>query len=364
MRLLDRYLIRSFLAPFLFCLFAFMVLFIVYDVSVHLDDIRDAGVKLSTILRYHLFHVPILFVTATPVAILLAILYSLGNLSRHNEVIAMRASGVSLYRIMVPFFMMGLLLTLCVYVVQERYLPHALEVVTTTMKKDIKQQEEDADIPKWDDFSYQVPDSDRYWEGSYDPKKRAIRDLTIREFHPEGGLKIRISAREGRWVDGSWWLMDGKLARQEKGEISGKVREFKKMELKKELGYTENPEHFALSEKQTQFMSYMELTHYIRSRLRSKDRIHRERVNLNLKIAFPVTCIIVVMLGIPFGITTSRSGIIAGVGICIALVVSYYVITFFSIKFGSSGMLAPWFAAWFPNILYGIVGIIMVVKAR
>ncbi len=125
MRMLDRYLLRELFVPLLYCLVGFQVFWLAFDLYSHLDEYRDAGMSSSQVTQLCLMKLPELLTTVLPVALLLALLYSLTNHARHNELVAMRAAGVSLWRISLPFLGVGVVFGGAMFAVSEILGPHA-----------------------------------------------------------------------------------------------------------------------------------------------------------------------------------------------------------------------------------------------
>ena len=126
MRILDRYILKSVLGLLVTCLFTFLFLYVIIDIFSHLEDILKNQVGISLLLQYYFSYLPIIFVQVTPIACLLAILYTFGRLNRNNEIIAMRASGLSIFQISKTVIMLGIILSAVVFMVSDRFVPAAL----------------------------------------------------------------------------------------------------------------------------------------------------------------------------------------------------------------------------------------------
>src|SRR5688572_1354966 len=127
MRLLDRYLLRELCVPLIYCLAGFLVFWISFDLFDNLEDFQDANLGLASIARYYFIKTPELLVTVLPVALLLALLFALTNHGRHNEMIAMRAAGLSLARISLPYLGVGLCLSALLFYLNEALVPDSTQ---------------------------------------------------------------------------------------------------------------------------------------------------------------------------------------------------------------------------------------------
>ena len=133
MKLIDKYIFGQFMVPFIYALFTFSLLFVIADLFDHLSDFIDARTPLLEVFRYYLFVMPSLLVYIVPISLLLGLLYSLWQLSRHSELTALRASGISFYRITVPILLVGIVASIFISILQVNHLfPKACNVLLLT----------------------------------------------------------------------------------------------------------------------------------------------------------------------------------------------------------------------------------------
>jgi hypothetical protein len=125
MKIIDRYLLRTFLVPFFYCLTAFMMMYVIFDLFDNLNDFVEGQTPLLLVVKYYLILFPSVLIRIVPISLLLAVLYSLSTLTKNNELTAMRASGISILRLMVPFLAVGFLFTVVVGIVHETVSPRA-----------------------------------------------------------------------------------------------------------------------------------------------------------------------------------------------------------------------------------------------
>ena len=125
MRILDRYLIRSFLSALIYCLAVFLILFVIIDLFSNLDEFLKHGVSMGIVLSYYAYFIPAILVQVIPIACLVSVLFVIGNLSRHNEIIALKASGISAFHILLPYFFAGILISFGVLLIDELIVPQS-----------------------------------------------------------------------------------------------------------------------------------------------------------------------------------------------------------------------------------------------
>src|SRR4051812_21373074 len=128
MRLLDRYLLREFLIPLGFCLCGFLIFWIAFDLFSELHGMQEKHLLAGDIARYYVFKSPEFLILVLPVALLLALLYALTTHARHHEITAIRAAGVSLGRLCLPYLIVGLLASVLLFVLDEYCVPNTSEI--------------------------------------------------------------------------------------------------------------------------------------------------------------------------------------------------------------------------------------------
>lgn len=357
-KLIDYYLVREVITPFAYSLFAFIVLYIIYDLSIHFSDFFENGVKFGALIHYYASSIPFIFVNATPVALLMASLYCLGQLGKNSEITALQASGIGLLRISLPFFFIGILLSLMVLLVNETVVPKSIETSEELRQEEIKNKEA-SEMEIWKEFAYKSPYSGRYWVGNYDPEKQELSNAIIREFRTDGSLKIKYTAKKVKWVEDGWWLFDGNLALFDLESKQIGSEDFVKKPLRAAKDY-ETPDDFLSSRTPTTLMNISELRNHIKIHDKSETVYKSELVDLHYKISFPFISLVVIFLGVPLGLLHSGhrgSGALAGFGISLILCLAYYTFTMITLAFGKSGLLPPLLAAWLPNLVFIGIGI-------
>jgi len=362
-KLIDFYLMREVLVPLVYSLSAFILLYVVYDLSIQFSVFFDHGVKLSILLQYYLASIPFIFVNAAPVAVLMASLYCLGHLGKNNEITALQANGVGLFRISLPFVVIGLLMSFLVLTINENVVPKSVQTSESIRQEEIKQKKDKID-KAWSEFAFRSPYSGRSWVGAYDPEKKVLTDAVLREFRTDGSLETKYSAESVRWVEDTWWLFNGSMALFDLESKQIGTEAFVKKQLRPLLNAYETPEDFENSRKETSLMNITQLKQHLKMHNPSEAIYHSEKVDLHYKIAFPFISLIVIFLGVPLGLLQAGkrgSGALAGFGISLGLCLGYYAFTMLSLALGKSGWLPPLLAAWFPNIVFSGAGIAMAI---
>jgi lipopolysaccharide export system permease protein len=355
-KILDRYLIREFIVPLVYCLAAFLLVYVIYDLSAHLDNYIEEQIPLSMLVNYYRIQLPLVLVNVIPLSILLAVIYCLGSLSRHNEITAMRANGISMYRITLPFLVLGVLFTALLFYLNDNFAPEAY----ARSEKLIEEHSRKKDEHKLQPIAFYNPLGERAWAGRWKAGSQTISEVSIRNLQNRQVIE-KISAARASFLDGEWWLFDGTIQRYDsRGRLRGTEEEFSK----RRFAFNEKPDDFLSSQKDSVSMSYSELSRNMAFYPPDSDIYGRKLVDLRYKIAFPFVGITIVLISIPLAVGTSRGGAAGSVGMSIALFMSYYTFLMLSLALGRRGTLPPWAAAWLPNIVFSGIGAVLLYRSQ
>lgn len=362
MKIIDKYITRGFIWPFLYCLFIFLFLYIIIDLFGHLDVIVKQDIPFSVIKTYYLTSLPFIFVQTTPFAVLLATVFLLGNLNRHNEIIALRASGINSLRIIAPILLLGTAIALVVLMVNERVVPEAL--VTSTTIKELQFEKGHKQVnATLENITVFGKDGKLFYARSYDVAAKILHDVVILEHDKDQSLKRKITAEKMEWLGDKWRFYNCSIFRFDKnGDVIGKPAAFR---VPKILQFMETPESLLRNQTQPEYMNYAQLRDYVRLlSLESKSTARKLLVDLYYKLALPFTSITIMLIGIPFALKRTRSGAMASMGISLAIAVVFYGANAIFIALGKGGFLPPIVSAWAANILFAAFGIFLIKKVR
>jgi len=335
-------------------------MYIIIDVFGHLDEILRNKVGFDILWRYYYMLMPIIFVQIAPVVLLLATVYVFSDMNKHNEITAMKSSGVNVASIIKPFLLVGICVSLVVMLVNELIVPNAMVVTTKTKQthiESIKGKQKEIILK---DVALYGQDNNLFYIKEFDILKRKLTEIIILEHDAYNNLLRKVIAKAGRWQQGKWVFSNCTVYNLDKdGELIGKpdTHEQKIMEFK------ETPKDFYRGQFQAELMNYSQLSEYVKKFYRVDKRIARRlAVDLYYKTSFPFISFIVVLLGVGFGLSSRKGGALWGIGASISISFIYYGVMAICLALGKGGWLAPVLAAWGPNILFSIVGIVLLVK--
>ncbi len=367
MRLLDRYVLRNFLEPFLICFFGFIAIWLIFDLYDNSHDFLEYHVRLKNIAIFYLAQLPAVILLSVPVALLLALLFSLSKMSRHNEIISMLTAGRSVYRVLLPLVIIGILASAGCMVLNWEWAPHAEASKATFMERFRKGDRGDTRIVEGYLFRNRL--NNRTWYvRRFQPLAVQLDGVHITEQDAEGNTLAKwYAARAVYNPDKSWTLNRGMHVTFNKaGDIVENDSFATPADDKKALGYrtvknwSETPWRIAAGQFQAQNLSVEELRDYLKFNSDFPEvQLASFRTNLADRYAFPLSCLVVIFIAAPLGIVYSRRGVLAGVAGSIFIFFAMIMIRYFFLAMGKGSHMKPNMAAWLPDVAFMFIGLVL-----
>lgn len=357
MRILDRYVLREFVAYLALGLTGFIVIFAVVDLFDKIDVFLDHRARLAAVARFYLFLAPEVVVKVLPVALLLATFLALGQLNKFGELTAMRVAGRSLMRILRPVWGVAASCTVLSLALGELVVPGANRERDRIYHEQIQGITHSEPVERAD-VSYLGRGGRIYLIRLYLIPERRMRQVTLQRFR--GGVLLeRLDAIEGRWEQGRWVFYNGTLRRF--GPRGEEAEAFDRREMP---ALAETPEDFSKEPRAPDEMNFLELRQYLERLRTSGARVANYLVDLHVKLSFPLVNLIVVAIGASLATRLRAQSAALGFGLSVAIAFVYYGLTRTSQALGHNGALPPYLAAWLPDLLFGGVGGGMLVRAQ
>jgi lipopolysaccharide export system permease protein len=375
MRLLDRYLLRELLVPLGFCLCGFLIFWITSDLFVKLGDFQRQGLGARDIAEYYFLTFPEFLTLVLPIALLLALLYALTNHARHQEITAIRAAGVSLWRMSLPYLGVGFLASLALFATNEFWVPATATRANTIMKR---HQAPDPSAPGPNEYRNVIFDNTRdgrRWHiGVWNSETGEMRDPKVYPIAQDSSKLWELGADRARRINGVWTLYNVHGHRKAAAPNDAPVP-LPGTNVLAFPEFSETPEEI---NSEIKIQDNMSLRATRKADMPIKDILNYLRLHPNLsranqfwlytklegRLAAPWTCLVVVLIAIPFGAVGGRRNVYVGVASSIIICFVYFVLLLLGLALGTSGRLPAWLAAWFPNLAFGLAGLWLTARVR
>jgi LPS export ABC transporter permease LptG/LPS export ABC transporter permease LptF len=350
--ILDRYIVRKYVAIFLLVFLALVLFSVIVTFFERIDNIYEHNKPISFLLEFIWYNLPEFIHYLLPVAALTATLLTLGLLTKFNEITAMKACGISLYRIIIPIILMAVLVSLFSFYVQERILPYSNKRREATWNKI-------NDVPP---RSYAYLDrrwvlnrtKDRIYHYNYfDPQEAVFNHLSVFDLNLSSwSFERRIYSEKGHLGEGSLslencWIRDFLGEKTERFERRPKMN----------LSQVEEMSYFLKEWKEPDQMNFGELRKYIKEIEESGFDTVKFKVDLHYKISFPLAALIMTIIGLPFAFSMGRRGTLVGIGLSIVIAMVFWGAIGVFRELGIINFLPPFLSAWGPNLVFGLVGL-------
>jgi LPS export ABC transporter permease LptF/LPS export ABC transporter permease LptG len=356
--ILDRYIGRRYLGHLGLVVVSFWSLVILGNFLDLFDDIEEHRIRGLVVLHYYAFWAPFVVHLTAPLAVLVATLITFGVLSRANEITAMKAGGISIYRITLPTVVWAILASLCLFTLGDFILPYTNRVADSDRNTIRGRPPQSA---SWMDRRWLVGgDGGRIYhydylavgQGSGQSDITAFYALSIYDLDPsQWELRSRLFATRAVWDSGFYNLERGWRLTLPAGEA--RFQPFEQLRTRE----VEKPGYFKTEQPDTDALGFADLG----ARITELEALHVDvvklQVQLHRKIAFPSTCLIMTLIGIPFSFVVGRRGAFYGIFVSIVIAIVYWACLSIFEALGNNGLLPPLLAAWAPNLLFGAVGL-------
>ncbi len=360
MKILDRYIIKQFLTILFFSLMAFLIIYILVDLIENIDYFIDKRAKFLTVVEYYLYFAPYVLVFTIPIAMLLSTLFSLGILAKNHEITVIKSSGISLYRILTPLYLLALFISLAVMTFGDYVIPYTNQKKAQIKKEKIEKLPINNEVLLFNLFT-QGEGGWIFHFKSFDTQANLGTEALLQKFNRDK-LVESIEAQKVSWKNPGWVLENGAVRTfPDTGLQAEKYQTFShwvRLDLKA------TPELFSKPPKNPDQMHFLELSEFLKLKKKSGKDVSSELVQLYMKISFPLINFIIVLLGAPIASHPRRSGLAFGFGVTVIATFAYYILLKMGQSLGYSQKLPPFLSAWLGNIVFGILGIGILIKAK
>lgn len=351
---LDRYTLREFLGPFLFCVFGFTVILLSGLLFELTDLILVKQVAAATVGKMLLYYLPGIVVMTLPIASLFSALLALGRLNKDSELKVMCSSGMPYRRIMIPVILAGLVISGMTFVANERVVPWANHEFQKLLREIMYQ---DA-LPLIEENVFFLGGENRhFYINEVDTKNNQLKNVLIYEIEPDKYPRL-ITASTGTYEDNNWYLSNGVVQQLDQDGYLDYQTRFEKMQIITPDG---SDVYFG-NQRTTDEMNRRELKEHIERFQRGGLKVLSFVIDYHLKLAMPMASFIFILFGAPLSLY-SKSGTSFGIAVSLIVTLLYYIATSVCRSLGINEVLPPLVAAWLTNSIFAILGLILLVRA-
>jgi LPS export ABC transporter permease LptF/LPS export ABC transporter permease LptG len=357
--LLDDYVLRDLVGYFVMIVASLLMLSLVFTLFELIGDILRNQVSPWVVAEYLLNVTPYFLYNIAQYGVLLAVLITLGLMQRSNEVTALKATGISIYRIIIPVLLAGAAVAACLFVSDQFYLPHANKRQDALLNK-IKGKPPQTYLNPYRRWIFGQHSTIYYYQ-LFDSERNQFGDLSVFQFNPSNfQLVNRIHAGRAHWEErlNRWICEEG----WQRSFQNSAIQDFHTFDVSTFTSVSEPPTYFKKEVRQSLEMNYEQLLRYIHDLQQSGFEVVRLKVQLQKKLAFPVITFVMGVLAIPFALSAGKRGAVAGVATAIAIAVVYSVVSGLFEAMGNISQLPPVLAAWSPDVIFALVGGYLILK--
>lgn len=366
MRILDRYVLRLFLSSYCICLFTLMSIYVAIDFFERSDEFQEyleaaqqvMGEKgknsqnpLTIYLNYYLCHLPMIFIRIAPAITLMASVFTFTKMMKSNELIPIKASGISIYRIMLPVFICGFVLSLALIVIQESLLPALSARINEAQAIEGKGWKFYPHIQRFDPRGCVV------FMQKYFPHTQEMENIEITRFDTHYQEQDTVCATKGELIleEEQWYFRLRNVHFFKYDQEARLVTGYPKFEEKYQIATSLSPYQVVGSQSHTAIETLSALF----EKHRNNPGIPSILVSIHSRFTLPLANLIFLTLGLPLVILRESKTFFLGIGVCIVVSSIYFTINLIFIHFGNKGVLHPIAAAWFPAIFFGALGVVV-----
>ncbi len=346
MKILSRHIFGEFFRIFLMVLIGILAVYLCVDFLQRADHFIKFNATVSQIARYSLYSLPAMATSSFPIAALIATLLSLGNLSRHNEIIAMRAGGVSIAAIIAPVLVGGVIISVFGFINNEYIMPRFTSRANYIKNVQIEKKQQPV-VFQQRKLWLRGPDNSIANIDLVTPDRSEMIGVNIYKLNPDYSVRERITAQSLLWENGAWRLKHSRKF------ILGQETVISQSADEEVFNIVGSPEDLGAVAKSSEEMNFRELWDYVRRLKMSGYKATRYEVDLQGKLAFPFSSLLMVMIATPLSLQKVRSGGTSrGIAFAVLIAFIYSGLVSVGTALGRSGTLPALEAAWLANVLF------------
>jgi lipopolysaccharide export system permease protein len=354
-RILDRLILRSFTRLFLVFVLGAPLLFILGDATENLDQYLDRGIPLGAVALSYLYQYPQFVFWAFPIAALLATVFTIHPMTTHREVMATKAGGISFHRLVAPMVLMGVVLSGLGLLLAD--LAPRGNQIAAEIRGDRERR-----LAFRTNFVYVTDSGESLTARRLTVGDGRIMGVSLQELSPDPGEPVRhTQAQDAVWSEDQGWVLLNGFTRELHPDGTESTSRFDRAPIPQ---IEEAPADLLEGFRDEDEMTYAELTRFGERLLRSGGDVGRTYTKREQRLAIPAATLVIILFGAPLATSSKRGGAAYGIGLSLATTILYLMLFRVSGAMGYTGALDPTAAAWLPNLLFLVAGLVLMWRVR
>jgi lipopolysaccharide export system permease protein len=354
-RILDRYLLREFVRLFVLFALAAPLLFVLGDWTDNLDTYAERQIPVTDVALGYIYQLPLFVLWSFPIAALIATVFTVSGMTRHSEMAAAKAGGISFWRAILPLGAAGVVLTLAGLGLSE------LVPVTLRLRAEVMGERNQLRGSR-NDFVYRAEDGNVYGIRRLDVDANHIYGMTLeREGDGRERPTLHTFAREAAYDSATGWTLTDGFFRVLRPDQPERAFEFRSM---RPLRFRESPDGLLAEPLEPEEMRFAEMGRFIRALQRSGGKPFGLMFDQAEKIVIPVATLIIVLFGAPLANSSARSGPAYGIGVSLGITMVYMMLLRVADAVANAGIIHPYVSAWIPNVVFLLGASVLLARVR
>ena len=342
MRLLDKYILKAFVGPFLFGVFAFTSIFIGTGTLFRIAQyITEYGAPLLLVMKAFVLALPSIVILTFPMSVLLASLMTFSRLSSTSEIVVMRAGGLSFLRLAMPVYIIALIISIGAVAFNEFVVPRTNNASPQTQNHIVLKTMNGNDL------------GTLMYAKSYNAETKKLSMITVQQFGEGGKLQQVENADTAVWNGQYWVMQNGIIYDISAGDGVERTMKFKEQSLPIKSA----PKDIQQDQRKPEELTIKELRHQIKAYKAAYTNANKLEMEMYQRFTIPLASFVFALVGAPLGLQKQRSSSSIGFGISILIIFIYYGVMTFAGALGKGGALPTVFAALIPDTLGIIAGL-------
>lgn len=344
------------MGPFFFGIMSFTIILVAGSLLFQIADlVIQRGISIGIVVRLFIYYLPKIMAYTIPMSCLLAALLGFGKLSSNSEIVALKSAGLSFQRIVRPVIIATFFISIAAFFINETIVPLSERAAANVMMYEVFKESPPLFKEK---IFLKEEDHGALKRVIYIDKMKIsngnMEEIVVQEF--DGGRLARIiSAKSGKWVNGSWWIEKGNVFDINKEGVVDLLFKFDRQALTLNM----NPGQISSASQKPDQMTIPELFSAIKLNERGGANSTKLWMIFHLRLSVPWACMVLALVGAALGSRPQRSSSSVGLGMSVIIVFIYYVILSFTQSLGDAGYMPPVVAAWIANIVFLAIGLML-----